>query len=162
MGRSDYSGGTAPGSVRIESDGRFMARAAVPRGEDMPMADASARQKLVEAAAIFGFESFKLEDVRRFNFFGHRVVMTGMLYRQGEGPRDAVPLAMLSNESEAEPRIASQRPIAPVRAALPVENRVAPPASLSSEEEPVVAASDAPVVIEAPEFVDEKPKKPVR
>lgn len=163
-----FAGVYAPAVAKIAEDGSFEVRASVWHESDQAIAAAAARHQLLMAAQKGGYDRFRLIDASVSNVFGYRVLITGQLYRPGEGPREALPLSLIEvSEPDFGAAVAEPAPVVRKKHRAPARRTasVAPP---PAEAEPAVMepasepVPEEPVVIKAPEFISSVPgKRPV-
>lgn len=160
-----FAGVNAPAVANIAEDGTFEVRASVWRESDQAIAAAAARHQLLVAAQKGGYDRFRLIDASVSNVFGYRVLITGQLYRPGEGPREALPVSLIEvSEPGFGAAIAEPAPVVHKKRRAPTRKLAAvPPPVLEPVDAPAVEpVPEEPVVIKAPEFISSVPdKRPV-
>ncbi len=151
-----YKGVYAPRTAEIAADGKFTVRSSVWKASDRAIAVSAARSELRQRAEKAGYSLVEISEVRTASIFGEQVLITGRVFKEGNGSAKAVPLAMVDFTSEpqdakAAPEKAKAKP-RPVKAAKAAKPKSAP-------KKPVEAVpTDDPLVIEAPEFISVVPQ----
>ncbi len=151
-----YKGVYAPRSTEIASDGTFTARSSVWKPSDRAIAVAAARHELRQKAEKAGYRLVEISQVSTASIFGEQVLITGKLFKAGEGSTRSVPLAMIEFESDqankqVTPEKARSKPKA-AKAAKAVKQKAEPKTPTEA------IPTDDPLVIEAPEFISVVPQ----
>ena len=143
-GTYGYSGNAIPAHVRLQPDGSFVARASSFRQIKPGEARQAAIHQLIADARSHGYSHYRLDGMEAVESAGIHVMMTGRLYRQGEAPRDAMPLESVGSGviMVAETPIGSENPSSSVHRPIALEQQSA-------------VSDNGPIVIEAPDFATE-------
>lgn len=143
-----YKGEFPVSGAHIDSGGGFVARAYAGAPGKIVAARQTAIRRLHAEALARGYHSYVLEDMRVMSQPEPRVVLSGRVFRVGEGPREALPIEGMAHGVVAlhDPAAGSFRQPVELAGRRP-ERRSAPKTS--------DRAKGDPLVIAAPEFVDE-------
>ena len=144
-GRYALSGNTLPAGAHIASDGVFSAGASAWTMAEVDLARQTAIHKLQIAAMDRGYTTYELDEMNVVEGPGVLVSMTGRLYLPGEGPQTASPISAMSSGVIAVETFGESDDVTPI--ALGPEEKKKPLR--------VASAGTEPVVIEAPEFLEE-------
>lgn len=147
-----YKGVHVAGGVMIDEDGRFLSTATVWRADDIVLAREVAIMRLAKAADEAGYTHVAVLSVETTGGFANQLAIAGSLARDGSNDT-GWPISQLE-EAVANPGM-TKADLAPK--ALPVRK---PVRAVAPAETPRVPAGpvEAPVVIEAPDFISAVPK----